>query len=91
MIEVEDVSIKYLNHYVVVGTPPKDKLSELATEVLQLPYDHPIYIQSLQPGGVLYREKQKFLDEVSSKKNQFYAHYLLSLALFKEENTYELK
>lgn len=90
MLDTEEHLVAWLEHCEVVGDIPTDELSALGCQLLELPCDHPTFLKSLQPGGVLFQEKKLYLEKLFKEKDNYYAHYLLSLALCKEEKSYEL-
>lgn len=79
-----------LTHCEVLGNPPKNRLSELGESLLQLPCDHPIFLKALEPEGILYKEKEHYLDKLNEDKYKYHSHYLLTISLFKEEKSYAL-
>lgn len=80
----------FLQHCDVVGKPPKDELSELATSLIQLPYDHPTFLHALGSDGIFNIEKEKYLKFLADNKHEFRSHYLVSISMLKGEKSYAL-
>lgn len=80
----------WLTHCDVLGHPPGYKLSQVACEILHFPCNHPLFLNALEPDGILWKEKTEILEFLNKNQDQYHGHYLVSLSLLKEEKSYAL-
>lgn len=81
---------EWLDGCKIVGPAPKHHLSAFSSALIQMPYDHPLFLRELGKGGVLYKERTLLVARLEQEKKDYRSHFMMVISTLKEDKTYEL-